>query len=174
MAIAIVVHERASRAPGLARSRHATLLGNFREDPMVVVIKPILSVVGNVEIFPTVVVVIAYANSLPPAAPSQPCLHRDVSKSSIMIVAVESIAGTLPGRKSFQARAVHQKNIVPAVVVVIEDSHAGSGSFNNVFLGVDSAKDVLHGQPGFFRDVGKVRNRNRRWSRRWRFHLLRA
>ena len=66
-AIAIVVDECAARAPRLARSRDAGFLGDFGEHAVLIVVKTVLAVVGDVKIFPSVVVVVANANALAPA-----------------------------------------------------------------------------------------------------------
>ena len=71
LAVAVVVDERASRAPRFARTRHAGLLRHFGEDTVIVVIEPVLAVVRDVQIFPTIVVVVADANALSPAGRCQ-------------------------------------------------------------------------------------------------------
>ena len=132
--------------------------------PCLIVVEPVLAVVGDVEIFPSVVVVVADANALAPAGCGQTGFGGHVGERAVVIVAIQVIAGTLPGGKSFERRAIHQKNVGPAVVVVVEDRDAGSGGFDDVFLGVDAAENVLRGQAGFFGDVGEGRDR-RCWLR---------
>ena len=65
-----------------------------------------------------------------------------------MIVAIQTIGRTLPGRKSFELRSVHQENIEPAVVVVIEERDSIAGGLNDVFLGIDATKDILRRESG--------------------------
>ena len=67
MAIAIVVDESATRSPSLAGARHARLFCDFGEYAVIVVVELVLAVVGDVEVFPPVVVVIADANALSPS-----------------------------------------------------------------------------------------------------------
>ena len=149
MAIAIVVDKRAARAPCLARSRDAGLLGDFGEDAVLVVVEAVLAVVGDVKIFPSVVVVVANANALSPAGRGQAGFGGHVGEGSVMIVAVQMIAGALPGRKPFELRAIHQKDVGPAVVVVVENRDAGSGGFDDVFLGVEPPKMFCAVSPAF-------------------------
>ena len=120
-AIAIVVDEGAARAPGLARSGDSGLLSDFSEDPMIVVVKAVLPVVGDVEIFPSVIVVIPDADALAPTSRRQPCFGSDIGKGAVVIIMVEAIRRSLSRGKSFQPCAVDQEDIGPAVIVVIED-----------------------------------------------------
>ena len=64
--------------------------------------------------------------------------------------------GAVSCRKSFERGSVHQKNVRPAVVVVIENGYAGSGGLDDVFLRVFPAKDLGHGQAGFFCRVNEI------------------
>ena len=65
--IAIVIHECATGAPGFPVARSSRLFSDFGEDSILIVVEPVLSVIGDVEIVPPVVVVIANANALAPA-----------------------------------------------------------------------------------------------------------
>ena len=67
VAVAVVVDERTTGAPGLTGSRDAGFLRNLGEHSVIVVVEPVLAVVGDVEIFPSVVVVVADAHALAPA-----------------------------------------------------------------------------------------------------------
>src|SRR5579864_5888125 len=57
-AIAVVVHKRATGPPILARSSDAALFRDFLEYAVIVMVKAILAVIRDVEIFPSVVIVI--------------------------------------------------------------------------------------------------------------------
>ena len=48
-------------------------------------------------------------------------------------------------RKSLECSAVHDENIRPAVVVVVEDGNSGTGGLDDVLFGIDSAKDNFRG-----------------------------
>ena len=122
-------------------------------------IEPVLAVVSNVEILPAVVVVIADADALSPTRSGEAGLCSDIRESSVVIVAIEMISRRWSGRKRFEPGSVHQKNIGPAVIVVIKDRDAGAGGLDDVFLGVDAAEDLLHGEARFFGYVGEVGDR---------------
>src|SRR5258708_27724118 len=70
------------------------------------------------------------------------------------------------GGKTFEAGAVDEKNIQPAIVVVIVESDATAGGFEKVFVFVLAAKDGLHIQAGLARNVeeGKTEIAGRRRS----------
>ena len=93
--IAIVIDKGASGAPGFPGARDPGLFADFGEDSALIVIETILAVVGDVEVFPSVIVVVADANALSPARRGQTGLRGDVSKCSVMLVAVQMIGGSL-------------------------------------------------------------------------------
>ena len=105
-------------------------------------IKTILAIVGDVEVLPSVIVVVAHAYPLPPSACRESSLHRHIGKSSIVIISVQMIGRGLSPGKSFEGRAIHQKNIRPAIIVIIEDCRTRSGSLDDVFLRVLPSEDV--------------------------------
>src|ERR1700722_560466 len=163
-AIAIVIYECATRTPRLARSSHTCIAGDFGEDSVLVVVKAVLAVVGDIEIFPSIVVVVADANPLPPSGRGEAGLRGHVGERAVMIVAIQVVRRSLSGGKSLEPRSIHQKNIGPAVIVVIENRDPGPGGFNDVFLGVDSTENVLRGQPGFFGNIDEVCESRVRWD----------
>src|SRR5216684_6973398 len=62
------------------------------------------------------------------------------------------------GKRCVNPGAIHDENVGPAVIVVVEDSYAGASCFDDVLFGVHSAKDFLHGEAGFFGDICEVGN----------------
>src|SRR5258705_8499904 len=84
-------------------------------------------------------------------------LVRDVAEGPVMVVAIQVIGGTFAGGKSFEFRAVDNKDVRPAIVVVIKDGNARTGSLNDVFLGGLAAKNIHHRETSFLRDVSEVR-----------------
>src|SRR4029077_3435411 len=70
-----------------------------------------------------------------------------------------------------QPRSIHQKNVGPAVIVIIEDRHSCTGGLDNVFLGLDTAENVLHGESSSFGNIGEIGD----WVDQrgvWSLHLL--
>ena len=68
---------------------------------MLVVIQAVLSVGGYVEVFPSVVVVIAYADALTPACGCQARLHGHIGEGSVVVVVVEMVGRGFAFGKSF-------------------------------------------------------------------------
>src|ERR1700758_228132 len=93
MTVAIVVNESASCTPGFAGTRYTRFLCNFLKNAISVVVKPILAVIGDVKIFPTVVVVIAHAHALPPPhGRGKASLDGDIRERPIVIIAIQTAA----------------------------------------------------------------------------------
>ena len=125
----------------------------------VVVVENIFAVVGDVQIFEAVIVVIADAHALSPASVSQAGFFGDVGECAVVIVAIEVAGRHLAGRQRFQLGAVHDENIRPAVVVVIKNGDARSRRFNDVFFCVFAAKNYRCNEPGLLRDIGEMHDR---------------
>ena len=68
------------------------------------------------------------------------------------------VSRSLARRKALKSCAVHNEDVGPSVIIVVEDGDPGPGSLDNVFFCVQSAEDVGERQPSFFRDVSEVRN----------------
>src|SRR5712671_3277012 len=164
MPIAIIIDESTARSPSFAGAAHAGFIAYVGKRAVpIVVIQNIFPVVGDVQIFPSVVVVVAHANALSPTGVRQSGLVRDVAERPIMVVAIQVIGGAFGG-KSLELRAVDNKDVRPAIVVVIKDGNTRTGSLNNVFLGGLAAKNIHHRKTSFLRDVGEVRQ-GFRWLR---------
>jgi hypothetical protein len=120
LAVAIVIDKGTAGIPALTVGGNAGLGGNIGERAVViVVVEDVFAEVGNEEIVEAVVVVVADADGLSPAGMNQASLYGDVGEGAVAIIFVQAIGGLLARGKAFQARAVHQKNIEPAIVVVI-------------------------------------------------------
>ena len=128
---------------------------------MLVVIQAVLSVIGHVQIFPSVVVVVADAHALPPTGGDKTSLHRDVRKRAVMIVAIEMICRSLVAGRSIDSCAIHDENVGPPVVVVIKNRYAGAGGLDDVLLRVHAAEHVHHRQAGFVGYVFEIRQSGR-------------
>src|SRR5690348_12484986 len=55
LAVAVVVHEGATRPPGFAVAGHPGLFANLGEGAVIVVVEPVLAIVGDVDIIPAIV-----------------------------------------------------------------------------------------------------------------------
>ena len=160
MSIAIVIDESAAGSPRFAGAAHAGFIAYVGKRAVpVVVIQNIFPVVGDIKIFPSVVVVVAHTNALPPSGVRQAGLVRGVAERPVMVVAIQVIGGAFPDGKSFKLRAVDNKDVRPAIVVEIKDGNARTGSLNDVFLGGLAAKNIHHRKAGFLCHVREVRQR---------------
>ena len=157
MTIAVVIHKRAARAPIFSSSRDAGFRADIRESAVsIIVVENIFAVVSHVEIIPAVVVVIAHADALPPTRRREAGLHRHIRESAVVIVVIEMIRGACAGRKSFESSTIHDENIRPAIVVVIEDRDSRSRRLNDEFLGIHASKNNFHRETSLFGDVHEV------------------
>src|ERR1700680_4059959 len=98
MAVAVIIDEGAAVAPGFAGASDAGFFTDVGESAVaIVVVEDIFSVIGDVEIFPAIVVVIADANALAPPGVGQAGFLRDIGEGSVVIVVIEMTRGGFSG-----------------------------------------------------------------------------
>jgi len=154
MSVAVVVDKGAAGVPTRAISGDAGFFADVREGAIaVVVVQHVFAEVRNEEIVEAVVVVVADAGSLAPAGMEQAGFGSDVGEGAVAIVLEQMIDGLLTGGKAFEARAVDEKNVEPAVVVVVVESHAAAGSLEEVFVLVLAAENGFNVEAGVARVV---------------------
>lgn len=154
MAVAIVVHERAASIPALSVAGDPSFLGVVGKCAIaVVVVKDILAEVGYEEVVETVVVVIADTDALSPARVNEASFESDVSEGAVTIVFEEVVCGFLARRKAFEACAVDEENVEPAVVVEIVEGDAAAGGFQQIFVLVFAAEGSFGIEARFARDI---------------------
>ena len=85
-------------------------------------IQNVFSVVGDVEIFPAVVVVVADANALAPTGVGEAGFFRDVGEGAVVIVVVEMACGQFSRGGRIEACAVNDEDVGPAVVIIVKDA----------------------------------------------------
>src|SRR5215831_1620932 len=93
--------------------------------------KDVLSPAGNEDVVEPVVVVIADGNPRGPDTTTQSGLRGDVAEGAVAIVAIQ-LDGRFRGRGAGAAAAGEHHDVQPAVVVVIQESHAASHGFEDV------------------------------------------
>jgi len=98
-----------------------------------------LPVIGEEEILPTVVVIIAHAHALGPSGIGEPGFGGDVGEGAVAIIVVEPVTGA--GRSSDERAPSENEDIHPAVVVVVEKGAAGGHGFDDVGKAVGLAVD---------------------------------
>lgn len=157
MAITVVIDKGAAISPGFARAGDTCFLADGGKSSVAIVaIKDVFSVVGDVEIFPAIIVIIADADSLPPTGVGQAGFARDLGESAVVIVMVEMTGREVAGGRRIESGAVNDEDVRPAIVVIVEDGDAGPGSLDDVFLGVHAAKDFRGRETCFFGDIGEM------------------
>ena len=162
--VAIVVEERAAGSPARARVRQTRAPRDiFKRAVGAIVVQPVVSEVADEQIVVAVVVVVADARALPPAARRKPRFGCDVFERAVATVAIEMIGRRRRGRESFERRSIDEKQIQPAVVVVIDRRDTGAGGFEQVLVRVRAAIDDHPVETGRTRDVaeGKAERRRR-------------
>src|SRR6185312_12551976 len=85
----------------------------------------------------------------------EPGLYRDISKSSIAIIFEQMRGRFFSGWKSLESPTIHQKNVQPAVVVVVIERNAAARRLEQILVLVLTAVDGLGIQPSCAADVDK-------------------
>ena len=156
-AVAVVIDEAAPGAPWASRGLQTGFLRDVGERTIaVVVIQNRLSPVGHGQIKISVVVVIAHARALSPTRVREAGFGGDVCERAVVIIVVEMRGRRLIWREPGDGRAVGQKNVRPAVVVVIENHGAVAGRLDDEFLVRVSAVDVERRHARARRDVLEI------------------
>src|SRR5437660_6640134 len=152
MAVAVVVQKTTPGAPTRLIVPEAGGLGYIsKRSVTIVAVKVILSEAGAEDILKPIVVVIADAYRRGPVHRSQSGFLRNIGEGAIPIVLVEVVRRI--GRGAVQASAGQQEDVHPAIVVIVHESAATAGGFQNVFLAFHAAIDRGRGQPCRSRNV---------------------
>src|ERR1700682_4131298 len=95
-----------------------------------------------------------------------------------MIIVIEVIGWRVAGGQILQGSPIDDKNVGPAVVIVVKDGDASASGFDDELFGTFPAEGGWSGEARFLRDVSKVRDRNllrqRFILRRWLFSHCRT
>ncbi len=147
VAVAVIIQKTASCAPRITVPGNAGLFRHVGECAVaIVVIQDVVSPVSDEQIVVAIVVVVADAASLSPARTSQACFLCDVGERAVTIV-VKQVAGGMAIRLSRRkACSIHQKNVEPAIVVVIEQGNTAAHFLQQELLVRHAAGNVLGAQ----------------------------
>src|ERR1700676_4620301 len=157
LAIAIVIDKSATGAPGLARTGYTGFSAHITEGTVaIVVVKNIFSVVGDVQVVESVVVVVANASSLTPTRMTQAGLFGDIGEGAVVIIVVQVAGRRVRSVKRIERGSIDDENVRPAVIFVVKYRHAGASGFDDVFFDVHSAKDDFCSQAGLLSLVGEI------------------
>ncbi len=106
---------------------------------MVVVVEPVLADVGDIQVRPSVVVVIAHRNTHAPAVIGDARFCCDVSKSAIVVVMKECrVRGGRLAAERVVGHTIDQINVEPPVVVVVKQADSTAEGFHDQGLGWSS------------------------------------
>src|SRR6266700_1383248 len=164
MSVTVIVDKSASCSPSRIFVQQPGVLGDVGKSYITsVAIQLVLPEVGAKQIFEAVVVVVSNANTRCPACIPKAGFFGHIRESSITIIFVQAIGCC--GRGAFDCRAAKQKNIHPAVVVVVNESATTAGGFENIVFGFGIAVNHRRGETSRRRHIYEMCvERASRWS----------
>src|SRR5262249_35232420 len=102
---------------------------------MVVMKKTIFAKIADIDIRPSVVVVVTYGDSETPPFVRDPRPIRDVRKGPVMIVVKKHRARCwFLSLDRFDRRTIQQVNVQPTIIVIVKQCNAGSRSLQDCAL----------------------------------------
>ena len=104
-------------------------------------VQAILTPIRDEEIVVSVIVVVADAGALAPTARAQPGPVGDILERTVPPISVQMIGRLPPLGKTFEHRAVDEKDVEPAVAVVVDRGRAGPGRLEQVLVRVLATED---------------------------------
>src|SRR5690348_7340027 len=99
---------------------------------MIIVIKNALTISGDENVGPAIVVVVTDGDPHPEGCTEDSGLLGDVGEGSVAIVFIEGVADGLSGLPEVARTAVHQKDVHPSVVIKIQKCTAWAERFRKV------------------------------------------
>ena len=121
-----------------------------------------MPVVGDEEIDPAVVVVVAGAHARGPADAIEPDACGDVLERAVVLVAIQPAEGPirrgprhLAAARLLEPRAAQHERVEPAVAVVVDQAGAAAVRLEDESLAFDAAVDARMAQAGLLGDVGE-------------------
>ena len=158
MAIAVVVEKATARPPLPSRSRNARLLGYVGESSVAVIaVENVAAPVANEQVVESIIVEVANAATLAPSRMRESSLPGDVGEGAVAVVAEQIARRLCRSLGALKVRAIHQEDVQPAIVVVIEQGDAGTHFFHQKSFVRWRAGDIPSpAESGFESDVGKV------------------
>src|SRR5438445_4492341 len=127
MPIAVVIQKCAAGVPARLRLRQSRLRRDIGKSAIAIVVKErALSVVADEQVIMPVIVVVAHAAALSPAAARQSGFRRHVGEGAVAIVLDQMAGRLLALGKSLQAPTIYQKDVEPSICVVAIKRHAAA------------------------------------------------
>src|SRR5437016_11374639 len=154
MPVLVVVDPRCTCAEFLGPWQ-ARFLRYIRESAVAVVVKKVALAVGGYEkIVVAVIVVVAHSHAHAKHLHLQSRLVGYVRERAVLIIVIELRRGVFLNVAG-PVHAVHEKNVRPSVIVVVDEGHTRSHRFGEKFLS-ESAIVVDAAEPGLLRDVPEL------------------
>src|SRR5438445_319951 len=156
MTVPVVIQECAARAVTRFGFFQAGLLRDVSKCAVaIVMVKDILPVICQEQVIAAIVVVITHTNAIAPAGLQDPGLGSRVGECPVSVIVIEMARGGLAGGETFQARAAGDKNIQPAIVVVVKERNAGTVGFHDISLLIFVSINRRSSQAGARSNVGE-------------------
>jgi len=148
VAVAIVVDESTTRAPAHTIAPQASLFCDIGERTISIVVQQdVVAPRGNIEVHPTIVVVVTCADPLTPSRQSDASLSGYISEGAISIVVVKVACGPLPIRKTRKSAPIHQEDVRPTIIVIVKKSGATASRLDDIFFSSSSPVTVFAVSP---------------------------
>ena len=156
MTITIIVDKGAARAPsGFAAVAQACELRHVSECSIpIILIKNILAIIGNKDIFKAIVIVVRDGDCARPSTAHQARLLRNIAERAVSIIFIQPIRRARDGLAG--ARTAEHQNIQPAIIVIVEKGNSTADRLEDIFLLVNASIDGGGSKAGAGRHVGKM------------------
>ena len=142
--VAIIVQKTAACAPRLFRAGDTSFFGDIREGPVaIIVVEDVVPPIADKQIVEAIVIIVTDATSLSPTRMGQTSLLSDIRKGPVTVVVKEVTRGLTIALTQLEARTVYQKNVDPAIIVVIEEGYAATHLFQQKLLVRGAARNIL-------------------------------
>ena len=153
IAVAVIIGPAARARP--ARVSDARLPGHLGEGPVAVIpVEHVRPEVGQIDVRVAVPVVIRNARAHAPAAKGDAGMLRNVGEGPVALVVVQTVGRQATGPERLNRRGVGEIDVKPAVLVVIDESHAAAHRLDQISL--LRRRDALQLQPGSVSHVFKI------------------
>jgi len=157
MTITVIVQKCAAGTPLVSVPLNSAVRGDVGEPAVAIVVKErVLTPIGHVHIFKSIVVDVADADTISPSGSRHAGLDGRIVKTSASLVVEEMVCWSFAISEAFKARPVHQKNILPTVAIVIEKRNARAIRFDDVLFRLLVSGSKEHCQPRALRNINEA------------------
>ena len=168
MAVLVIVDERApgvvALQPALCSRGDAGLRCDIYEFAVAQILpQRTIAPVCNEQIVPAVVIEITDAAAGAPSGARNTSRRRHIGERTVAIVLVQPADWRRSGRPlRLEARPVHQKDVEPSVMVIVEKRRSTPGGLQQILVAILAAVNRLGFQSGFPGDVDELNTQGKR------------